>query len=54
MAKKCTSCGTEISAEKNFSCFKCPSCGEVEIVRCDRCKMNVVKFVCDKCGFKVP
>ncbi len=51
---KCSSCGVEVSAKKNFVRFKCPSCLETEIVRCFNCKTSSQKFECGKCKFVGP
>ena len=51
---KCTSCGGTISEDMHYSKFKCPQCGEVEIIRCETCKKNGNKYVCPKCGFVGP
>jgi len=50
---KCTSGGTNVMARKNFVRFKCPNCGEVEIIRCSQCKTASNKYVCT-CGFTGP
>lgn len=48
---RCTSCGKE---ETKYVEFKCPNCGESEIVRCDACRVLGRKYVCPKCGFTGP
>ncbi|MFH1403873.1 MAG: zinc finger domain-containing protein [Candidatus Altiarchaeota archaeon] len=50
--KKCSSCGTEVL--KNYSEFKCPKCGEKEIIRCDPCRKLGIAYKCDKCGLEGP
>jgi predicted RNA-binding Zn-ribbon protein involved in translation (DUF1610 family) len=54
MSLKCSSCGTSVLAKKSWVKFKCPSCGETEIVRCYNCKVLSNKYKCSKCGFEGP
>ena len=51
---KCTACGNNIVAGSNYAKFKCPACGEEEIVRCNNCKTTANKYECKKCGFIGP
>lgn len=51
---KCTTCKTNILAKDNFVKFKCPNCGEVEIVRCSTCKTLCNKYTCESCEFTGP
>jgi predicted RNA-binding Zn-ribbon protein involved in translation (DUF1610 family) len=34
--------------------FKCPNCGKVEIIRCNKCRKMSVPYVCPICGFQGP
>jgi predicted RNA-binding Zn-ribbon protein involved in translation (DUF1610 family) len=52
--KFCTSCKDNITNDKGSTSFMCPSCGEVEIVRCGHCREIGAKYVCKKCGFSGP
>ena len=49
--KNCNSCGRQT---KNFVAFKCPNCGESEIIRCQHCRETLNEFICTKCGAKGP
>jgi len=49
----CIHCREKID-NKVATVFKCPNCGEVEIVRCQRCKRMGLKYKCPKCGFEGP
>ncbi|HLC59650.1 MAG TPA: zinc finger domain-containing protein [archaeon] len=51
---KCTSCGTDSLARKNFVRFMCPNCMETEIVRCFNCKVMSNRYECVKCKFIGP
>jgi len=51
---KCTTCGKPLISEERFTKFKCPSCGEVEIIRCESCRVRKIPYVCEKCGFRGP
>ena len=53
VALRCTSCGRAVPAP-GATQFLCPSCGEVEIGRCSRCRDQSVGFKCPKCGFEGP
>ena len=52
MVKLCSSCGTEV--RQKFVEFKCPQCGETEMIRCKSCRGLGTPYVCEKCGFKGP
>ena len=54
MEMKCTTCGVNVQTEENFVRFKCPNCGEVEIIRCEKCRVRRVPYKCEKCGFVGP
>ena len=49
--KICSSCGRLTSG---YVEFKCPSCGEQDIVRCNSCRENYTKYRCQKCNFEGP
>ncbi len=51
---KCTSCKKEVTNDQAVAKFKCPSCGEEEIVRCGHCREIAAKYKCKKCGFEGP
>ncbi|MBD3259471.1 RNA-binding protein [Candidatus Woesearchaeota archaeon] len=50
----CSSCSTRITNSKGSIRFKCPNCGEGEIVRCAHCRKIAAKYTCPKCGFTGP
>ncbi|MFB6075955.1 MAG: zinc finger domain-containing protein [Candidatus Aenigmatarchaeota archaeon] len=54
MEVKCSSCGTNLVSEDNFVRFKCPNCGETEIIRCEKCRRMKNKYTCEECGFEGP
>jgi Zn-ribbon RNA-binding protein len=54
MELKCSSCGIGLVGQENFVQFKCPSCGEVSVIRCKQCKTLSIKYKCEKCGFEGP
>ncbi len=49
---RCTSCNKEVT--DNYVKFKCPEGGETEIIRCDKCRQNIVTYECPECGFEGP
>ncbi|MCL4450944.1 MAG: zinc finger domain-containing protein [Candidatus Thermoplasmatota archaeon] len=49
----CTSCGTGLQ-ERGATTFKCPSCGQETISRCNNCRELSVTYQCPKCGFRGP
>lgn len=53
-AMKCSSCNDNMLSEDNFTKFKCPSCLKADIVRCSRCRLKSIVYVCTECGFKGP
>ncbi|HKZ59897.1 MAG TPA: zinc finger domain-containing protein [Candidatus Thermoplasmatota archaeon] len=53
MAESCASCGVRLT-EKGRANFQCPSCGEVPIGRCVRCRDQGVHYRCRRCGFEGP
>ena len=50
----CTSCKTKIANLKSAAIFKCPKCGKVEIIRCERCRRSGIKYKCSDCNFIGP
>lgn len=53
-ARICSSCGLNIAAIPSGVTFACPSCGELEINRCGKCRKAGRKYTCAKCGFTGP
>ena len=51
---RCDSCKKLVEAEKDWVKFPCPKCGEVEIIRCGKCKALEITYTCSKCGFTGP
>ena len=51
--KTCISCKLKI-VEKGSTKFKCPQCGQYEIIRCKHCRETAVKYTCPNCGFIGP
>ncbi|MBS3104758.1 RNA-binding protein [Candidatus Woesearchaeota archaeon] len=57
MAEKqalCTSCKKRITNTIGSTRFKCPKCGQVELVRCNHCRKIAAKYKCSSCGFEGP
>ncbi|MHA1585432.1 MAG: zinc finger domain-containing protein [Promethearchaeota archaeon] len=52
--EKCTSCGKLIQPGENAVHFACPSCGDVLIWRCERCRRFARSYKCPNCGFEGP
>jgi Zn-ribbon RNA-binding protein len=50
----CISCGKRIETERDWVRFKCPKCGDHEILRCEKCKKLVNPYKCPKCRFEGP
>ncbi len=50
--KICSSCKREVTDD--YVEFKCPSCGKTTIVRCKKCRENVLPYTCEECGFTGP
>ncbi len=51
---RCVSCGKRVETENFWVEFPCPSCGEVKIIRCERCRKLANPYKCGKCGFEGP
>lgn len=51
---KCLSCKKSVLNAKGNTRFKCPNCGEYEIIRCIDCRKRGTKYKCPKCGFEGP
>ena len=52
--KVCNSCKSRVLNIEGSTIFKCPKCGEEEIVRCAYCRKIAAKYICSKCGFSGP
>ncbi|NAZ11470.1 MAG: DUF1610 domain-containing protein [Desulfurococcales archaeon] len=52
--KKCSSCNRLLMPKEKAVVFKCPNCGKVEIIRCNKCRKMSVPYVCPICGFQGP
>ena len=52
--EKCTSCGADVTNDVGNVKFKCPKCGEKEIIRCSHCRKIAARYNCGKCGFTGP
>ncbi|PIN69673.1 RNA-binding protein [Candidatus Woesearchaeota archaeon CG11_big_fil_rev_8_21_14_0_20_43_8] len=50
----CSSCKRRVTNMVGTTHFKCPKCGEVEIVRCTHCRELASKYKCHGCGFEGP
>ncbi len=50
----CTSCSRIIPPGVEATKFPCPSCGEITIWRCSRCRNFGRAYRCPKCGFTGP
>ncbi len=50
---KCVSCHINLITEDDFVKFKCPSCGDKEIMRCFRCRKKSTPYTC-QCEFEGP
>ncbi len=52
--QKCISCNKNILYFESSVYFPCPSCGEVIIWRCEKCRRFAREYTCPNCGFKGP
>ncbi|MBT4174441.1 DUF1610 domain-containing protein [archaeon] len=50
----CTSCKAQLTNNKGSTKFKCPKCGQHEIVRCESCRKLATRYTCPKCEFSGP
>ncbi|MEM4245138.1 MAG: zinc finger domain-containing protein [Candidatus Nanoarchaeia archaeon] len=50
----CNSCKKEIINERGSVRFKCPNCGDVEIIRCEHCRSIGARYKCSGCEFEGP
>ena len=50
----CISCGKKITPGEKDMKFQCPSCGNVTIRRCEKCRLFGREYSCPGCGFKGP
>ena len=51
---RCSSCGKQIEAERDWVRFQCPHCNKAEILRCEKCKRMVNPYTCPKCKLRGP
>jgi hypothetical protein len=54
MKEECASCKKSLANAKGSVKFRCPNCGEAEIVRCGHCREIVAQYECPKCKFVGP
>ncbi|MCK4933183.1 DUF1610 domain-containing protein [Candidatus Bathyarchaeota archaeon] len=50
----CTSCNRTIPPGTDATKLNCPSCGEITIWRCQKCRQFGRQYKCPKCGFMGP
>jgi|APFre7841882590_1041340.scaffolds.fasta_scaffold11755_3 predicted RNA-binding Zn-ribbon protein involved in translation (DUF1610 family) len=50
----CNWCGRMILPAEAAVKFPCPSCGEVVVWRCEKCRLFGRPYKCPKCGFTGP
>ncbi|RLG45106.1 MAG: RNA-binding protein [Thermoproteota archaeon] len=50
----CSSCGRDITYEREKTSFYCFNCGKARIYRCRLCRMFGRDYVCPNCGFEGP
>ena len=53
-SKRSTAMGVAIVNDKGSVSFRCPKCGETEVIRSRYERENAVKYACAKCGFSGP
>ncbi|MFP4117890.1 MAG: zinc finger domain-containing protein [Candidatus Woesearchaeota archaeon] len=51
---RCVSTGQNISNDYGSVRFKCPNCGEGDIIRSHQARMLASKYRCEMCGFEGP
>ena len=54
LQKACNGCGKLIKPDENAVKLLCPSCGDVQIWRCEKCRNFALAYKCIKCGFTGP
>jgi len=52
--KTCGATGKKVVNDLGAVVFKCPKCGEHEIVRSTNARRNALKYSCPGCGFTGP
>ncbi|UCG36922.1 MAG: DUF1610 domain-containing protein [Candidatus Bathyarchaeota archaeon] len=50
----CTSCNRTIAIGAKATRFNCPSCGDITVWRCQKCRRFGRQYKCPKCGFMGP
>jgi len=50
----CGSCKKILTNLAGNAQFKCPNCGQTEIVRCAHCRKIAAKYKCSSCNFEGP
>ncbi|RLF65924.1 MAG: RNA-binding protein [Thermoplasmata archaeon] len=50
----CTSCKRPIPPTEKAVSFPCPSCGQIIIWRCSKCRKLALEYRCVNCGFIGP
>ncbi|MBR9681221.1 MAG: DUF1610 domain-containing protein [Candidatus Altiarchaeota archaeon] len=53
-SSRCITCNKDIKVVKHSVIFKCPGCGDKEIVRCGQCRTQMRLWNCSVCGFEGP
>ncbi|MBU0456708.1 MAG: zinc finger domain-containing protein [Nanoarchaeota archaeon] len=53
-AKVCISTKKRIDNDSGAVSFKCPNCGNYEIVRSSYARENAIKYTCPSCDFTGP
>ena len=51
---KCSSCNIDITNVNGSVEFNCPKCGKGKMVRCNQCRANSIKYMCNECKFEGP
>ncbi|HLD00768.1 MAG TPA: zinc finger domain-containing protein [Candidatus Nanoarchaeia archaeon] len=52
--KICNSCKKKIVNDPGSVTFKCPKCGQYDIVRCKTCRVKAIKYKCPGCNLIGP
>ncbi|MBS3159934.1 DUF1610 domain-containing protein [Candidatus Woesearchaeota archaeon] len=52
--EKCISCNIRILNQKGTVKFRCPQCGQFDIIRCPSCRKSAIKYKCPNCSFVGP